>query len=1464
MKKDQRQPRDNSNSSNNLSIKDEVEKELNKKGTFELYKKIKTQKIPFFLPFKCLPSSHRKLLGVSFVCATISGGTLPFFVSVFGVIMKNMNLGENVNDIIFSLVLIGIFQFILSFISSFCMDVVTTKILKTLKIEFLKSVFYQDGQFHDNNPGSKLTSDLDFYLEQVNAGIGTKFITIFTYASAFLGLYIWSLFKNARLTLCITCVFPLIYICGVICNKKVKINKKTSLLYNNNTMSIIEEALVGIRTVVSYCGENTILKKFNLSEKLYSKYTLKANLMESLHIGMINGFILASYAFGFWYGTRIIISDLSNQQPNNDFHGGSVISILLGVLISMFMLTIILPNITEYMKSLEATNNLYEIINRKPLVENNQDGKKLKDIKKIQFKNVRFHYDTRKDVEIYKDLNFTLTEGKTYAFVGESGCGKSTILKLIERLYDPTEGDVIINDSHNLKDVNLKWWRSKIGVVSQDPLLFSNSIKNNIKYSLYSLKDLEALSEESNEDGFSSQSDSNSRNSCRAKCAGDLNDMIQTTDSTELIQVRKNYETIEDSEVVSVSKKVLIHDFVSALPDKYETLVGSNASKLSGGQKQRISIARAIIRNPKILILDEATSSLDNKSEYLVQKTINNLKGNENRITIIIAHRLSTIRYANTIFVLSNRENGSTVDVDVLGEDPTKDSNEKNEKHDKQEKGGKNSSANQKIGNAGSYIIEQGTHDALMKNKNGIYYTMINNQKVSSKSSSNNDNDKDSDMKSSIYKDSERGYDPDEANGNAKNESASAKKSEKMSDAKASNTNAGGRLAFLRNLFKRKPKAPNNLRVVYREIFSYKKDIAIIALSIMVAGGLYPLFALLYAKYVGTLFDFANLEANSNKYSLYILVIAIAMFISETLKNYYNNVIGEKVEKTMKLRLFENIMYQEISFFDQDSHAPGLLSAHINRDVHLLKTGLVNNIVIFTHFIVLFLVSTVMSFYFCPIVAAVLTGTYFIFMRVFAIRARIAANKDVEKKRVNQPGTAFVYNSDDEIFKDPSFLIQEAFYNMNTVIIYGLEDYFCTLIEKAIDYSNKGQKRKTLINSMLWGFSQSAQFFINSFAYWFGSFLIRRGTIQVDDFMKSLFTFLFTGSYAGKLMSLKGDSENAKLSFERYYPLITRKSLIDVRDNGGIKIKNSNDIKGKIEIMDVNFRYLSRPNVPIYKDLTFSCESKKTTAIVGETGSGKSTVMSLLMRFYDLKNDHHIVFKNEQTGESSKEQMQQGDEEQNVGMKNANEFSSSKEGADGQSSTLFKNSGKILLDGVDICDYNLKDLRNLFSIVSQEPMLFNMSIYENIKFGKENATREDVKRACKFAAIDEFIESLPNQYDTNVGPYGKSLSGGQKQRIAIARALLREPKILLLDEATSSLDSNSEKLIEKTIVDIKDKADKTIITIAHRIASIKRSDKIVVFNNPDRTGSFVQAQGTHEELLSVQDGVYKKYVKLAK
>ncbi|CRH00434.1 ABC transporter B family member 1, putative [Plasmodium relictum] len=1373
-----------SNKKDVLSVKDEVEKELNKKNTVQLLKKIKSQKIPFFLPFKILPPFYKRLLALAFLCAVISGGTLPFFVSVFGIIIKNINLGNNINDILLYLVLVGIFQFIFSFISCFCMDAVTSKIIKTLKIKYLRSVFYQDGQFHDNNPGSKLTSDLEFHLSQVQAGIGTKFITIFTYLSSFLGLYLWSLFKNVRLTLCITCVFPVIYVFGAICSKKIKLNKKTSLLYNNNTVSIIEEALIGIRTVVSYCGENLILKKFNLSEKLYSKFMLKANFIESLHNGAINGFILSAYALGFWYGTRILISDMENQNVGGDFHGGSVISILLGVLISIFMLTIVLPNVADYMKSVEATYSLFEVINRDPLIANNSSGEKLQDIKKIEFKNVKFHYDTRKDVEIYENLSFTLEEGKTYAFVGESGCGKSTILKLIERLYDPSDGEIIINDFYNLKDLNLKWWRSKIGVVSQDPLLFSNSIKNNIKYSLFSINELASLENE----GDVKNEDRNLRD-------------IKNETPNELLKMKKEYQSVDDSEIVNVSKKVLVHDFVSSLPNKYETLIGSNASKLSGGQKQRISIARAVIRNPKILILDEATSSLDNKSEYLVQKTISNLKGNESRITIIIAHRLSTIRYANTIFVLSNKVKENGVNNN----------------------------------NSGSYIIEQGTHESLMKNRDGIYYNMIHNQKVSS--SLSNGSDKDSDKKSSSYIDSITGNDNEMNNlsNNGNDEHNYEKNKEKKDERKKG-------ASFFKSLFNRKKKKNNNnLNFVYKEIFSYKKDIIIIILSIIVAGGLYPLFALLYAKYVSTLFDIDNLRSNSNKYSLYILFISIAMFISETLKNYYNNLIGEKVEKNVKYRLFENILHQEISFFDQDVNSPGVLISYINRDVHLLKTGLVNNMVIFTHFIVLFLVSISLSFYFCPIVAAALTGAYFILVRVFAIKARMSENKPLQKKDDN----TFAYSSDEEIFKDPGFLIQEAFYNINAIIIYGLEDYFCSLIENSIDFVSRGDKKKSIINSTLWGISQSSQLFINSFAYWFGSFLIKRGIINVDNFMNSLFTFLFTGSYAGKLMSLKGDSGNAKVCFEKYYPLITRKSNVDVRDETGIKI-NKNELKGEIDIKKVNFRYISRPNVPVYNDLSFSCQSKKTTAIVGETGSGKSTVMNLLLRFYDLKEDHIILKKDGNKSSSTRNSDTSVDHSRD------------------EDYIIFKNSGEILLDGININNYNLRDLRNTFSIVSQEPILFNMSIYENIKFGKEDATLEDVKRVCKFAAIDEFIESLPDKYDTNVGPFGRSLSGGQKQRIAIARALLKEPKILLLDEATSSLDSNSEKLIEKTIADIKDKADKTIITIAHRIASIKRSDKIVVFNNPDRNGSYVQSQGTHDELLSIEDGVYKKYVKLAK
>lgn len=272
----------------------------------------------------------------------------------------------------------------------------------------------------------------------------------------------------------------------------------------------------------------------------------------------------------------------------------------------------------------------------------------------------------------------------------------------------------------------------------------------------------------------------------------------------------------------------------------------------------------------------------------------------------------------------------------------------------------------------------------------------------------------------------------------------------------------------------------------------------------------------------------------------------------------------------------------------------------------------------------------------------------------------------------------------------------------------------------------------------------------------------------------------------------------------KIYETIDRVPKIDIYYDGGERPK---EITGNLEFRNINFIYPSRPEVQVLDNVSLVVPHGKTTALVGASGSGKSTIVALTERWYDPLD------------------------------------------------------GQVLLDGHDLKDLNLKWLRSQISLVSQEPTLFNATIFENVCHGLigsqwENASEEEkrdlVREACITANADNFIQSLPEKYDTVVGERAVLLSGGQKQRIAIARAVVSDPKILLLDEATSALDSQAEGIVQNAL----DKAavNRTTIVIAHRLSTIRNADNIVVMAK----GKVIE-QGTHAELLAMENA-YKKFV----
>jgi ATP-binding cassette subfamily B (MDR/TAP) protein 1 len=278
---------------------------------------------------------------------------------------------------------------------------------------------------------------------------------------------------------------------------------------------------------------------------------------------------------------------------------------------------------------------------------------------RIELKNVSFTYPTRPDVRVCKGYSLCIEAGETIALVGPSGSGKSTIINLLLRFYDPDQGEVLL-DGHNLKDLNVRWLRSQIGYVGQEPVLFAGSVAENvgrgrsmnIHEPLLSLEEAMAKAEEEKRHkGETSLCDP--VHWCHA-CNKSSHKPVATDEHLHDIESAENGQGIED--VIEACKLSNAHDFISTFTDQYETDIGEGSIMVSGGQKQRIAIARALIKKPAVLLLDEATSALDAGSERVVQQSIDALSQSKAQTTIVIAHRLTTIRNADRIYVVDQGE----------------------------------------------------------------------------------------------------------------------------------------------------------------------------------------------------------------------------------------------------------------------------------------------------------------------------------------------------------------------------------------------------------------------------------------------------------------------------------------------------------------------------------------------------------------------------------------------------------------------------------------------------------------------------------------------------------------------------------------------------------------------------------------------------------------------------------------
>ncbi|ELW61688.1 Multidrug resistance protein 2 [Tupaia chinensis] len=422
-----------------------------------------------------------------------------------------------------------------------------------MRKQFFHSVLAQDLSWFDGCDIGELNTRMTDDINKINDGIGDKIALLFQNISTFsIGLLI-GLVKGWKLTLVTLSTSPLIMASAAVCSRMVISLTSKELSAYSKAGAVAEEVLSSIRTVVSFGAQEKEIQRYTQNLKDAKDVGLKKAIASKLSLGAVYFFMHGTYGLAFWYGTSLII----NGEPGYTI--GTVLAVFFCVIHSSYCIGAAAPHFETFTIARGAAFNIFQVIDK-----------------------------------ILKGLNLKIKSGETVALVGPNGSGKSTTIQLLQRLYDPNDGSITVDET-DIRAFNVRHYREQIGVVSQEPILFGTTISNNIKYG---------------RDG------------------------------------------VTDEEIEKAAKEANAYDFIMEFPNKFNTLVGEKGAQMSGGQKQRIAIARALVRNPKILILDEATSALDTESESVVQAALE--KASKGRTTIVVAHRLSAVRSADLIVTIKD------------------------------------------------------------------------------------------------------------------------------------------------------------------------------------------------------------------------------------------------------------------------------------------------------------------------------------------------------------------------------------------------------------------------------------------------------------------------------------------------------------------------------------------------------------------------------------------------------------------------------------------------------------------------------------------------------------------------------------------------------------------------------------------------------------------------------------------
>uniref|UniRef100_A0A0C9QRK5 TSA: Wollemia nobilis Ref_Wollemi_Transcript_12661_4895 transcribed RNA sequence n=1 Tax=Wollemia nobilis TaxID=56998 RepID=A0A0C9QRK5_9CONI len=1250
------------------------------KGNPELEAKENSEQgVPFLKLFRFADVYDYVLIIIGVVAAAAHGLMWPAFFLVLGSIVNAFGTNQNnpkdmaskVEQLSLDLVYVAIVSFVTSWGEVACWMHTGERQAAKMRYKYLEAVLRRDVAFYDMDARTgkiveSISSDTLLFQDAISEKIGVFIQSLATFVGGFvLGFY--SVWRVAAVTLA---MLPLMVVAGgTYAYALTGLSSKSQTAYED--AGVIAEEVVGqVRTVYSFVGESKAVNSYSKALDKGLKLGYKSGLAKGAGMGVTYLVMFCAWSLVLWYGGVLV--------RNGKAQGGKAVTAMFSVMMGGISLGGCISYVGTFSKGKVAAYKIIDMIDlsktSKDSINGSTNGSKPVDVQgEIQIQNVDFSYPTRPSVMILKNFSLRIPVGETVAVVGSSGSGKSTIVSLIERFYDPIAGQVLL-DGNDLKTLNIKWLRDQIGLVNQEPVLFATSIQDNIMY---------------------------------------------------------GNNSATPSQVIEAATAANAHGFISQLPDGYDTQTGERGVQLSGGQKQRVAIARAMLKNPKILLLDEATSALDSTSERLVQEALDLLM--VGRTTIVIAHRLSTIRNVNTIAVV---QKGS--------------------------------------------IVEMGSHEELIaKGETGAYASLVRLQEMAM-------------VEDGVVTNSNEDQSRISVSNSIRSSGTMSISGPRISSGRLSGrlSGAASEVEVAKGFAQEDEMEPisegSNFYRLWEMSLSERKYALPGYLGSILAGFLLPIFSLMISQILTCYYytDYPLMERRITMYALIFAGVGFASLGIHILQHYFLGVMGENLTKRVRVQMFQAILRNEIGWFDREENNSSQVVSRLASDSTTVRSAIVervsiliqNSSTLFTVFTLAFVIQWKIAF---------------VVLATFPLLIIAAFIENVALK-----GFA------GDIAKAHSQATQvagEAVSNIRTVMAFNAERKVLASFQSHLKRVESRTLVRAQVAGVVFGLSQFCMYASYALALWYGSRLVRRQEAAFSDIIRIFIVVIFSAVAVAETLTLAPDIIKGGRALKSVFATLDRRSRIDPDFPAAGAAGAADAVKGDIELRRVEFRYPTRPEAVVFKGLNLAIPAGRSLALVGRSGTGKSSVIGLIMRFYDPV------------------------------------------------------AGKVTIDGKDIRDFNLRYLRRHIGLVQQEPALFATTIRDNILYGGEGASQEEIVGAAEAANAHDFISALPNGYDTVVGERGAQLSGGQKQRVAIARAVLKNPRILLLDEATSALDSESEKIVQEALDRLM--VGRSTVIVAHRLSTIRNASTIALLEE----GKIVE-QGSHSQLLANPGGAYSRFL----